>query len=212
MRTLDRLKRINRNLEIERRKKKYIYHDQLGFLIKTVQPRPTASSLEIQPKNVDESQIIDSSAEPAMQYVELSSNRTKKKTKNVEDKFMEYLEEATKQKSQIQNVIQEKDEHEKFFDSLLSIVRQFDDDQSLMFRAEVINVVQKIKNGSTYSLVQYQQPRPMQHFYESPRTYYNYNLPSSAPSFSSSSSSPQVFYQPDTITDDQTFANGPNMS
>jgi len=40
-----------------------------------------------------------------------------------------------------QNVIQEKDEHEKFLDSLLSIVRQFDDDQSLMFRAEVINVV-----------------------------------------------------------------------
>lgn len=118
---------------------------------------------------------------------------------------MEYLEEATKQKSQSQNAIQEKDEHEKFFDSLLSIVRQFDDDQSLMFRAEVINVVQKIKNGSTYSSVKYQQPRPMQHFYESPRTtYYNYNLPSSAPSFSSSSSSPKVFYQPDTITDDQT--------
>ncbi|KAL4104425.1 hypothetical protein QTP88_019726 [Uroleucon formosanum] len=94
----------------------------------------------------------------------------------------------------------------------LSVVRQFDDDQSLMFRAEVINVVQKIKNGSTYSSVQYQQPRPMQHYYESPRTYYNYNLPSSAPSFSSSSSSPQVFYQPDTITDEQTFTNGPNMS
>lgn len=69
MRTLDRLKRINRNLEIERRKKKYIYHDQLGFLIKTIQPRPTTSSLEIQPENVDDSQIIDSSAEPPMQHV-----------------------------------------------------------------------------------------------------------------------------------------------
>lgn len=58
---------------------------------------------------------------------------------------MEYLEETTKQKSQ--SHIQEKDEHEKFFDSLLPIVRQFDEDQSLTFRAEVIQVIQKIKCG-----------------------------------------------------------------
>lgn len=49
---------------------------------------------------------------------------------------MEYLEEAKKQKSQSQ--IQEKDEHEKFFDSLLSIVRQFNDDQSLMLKQKLL--------------------------------------------------------------------------
>lgn len=56
---------------------------------------------------------------------------------------MEYLKETTKQKSQ--SHIQEKDEHEQFFDSLLSVVRQFDEDQSLTFRAEVIKVIQKNK-------------------------------------------------------------------
>lgn len=52
---------------------------------------------------------------------------------------MEYLEETTKQKSQ--SYIQEKDEHKKCFDLLLSIVRPFDGDQSLTFRAEVIQVI-----------------------------------------------------------------------
>lgn len=119
---------------------------------------------------------------------------------------MEYLEEATKQKSQ--SHIQEKDGHENFFDSLLPIVRQFNDDQSLMFRAEVIKIVQKIKNGPTHSSVQHQQPRPLQHFYESPYTYYN--SPSNASSFISSSPSPQLVYQPNIIADDQTFTNSPN--
>lgn len=178
----------------------------MGFLIKTIQPRQTASSLNIQPLSADESQIHDSSVELPVQHVELRPNQTKKKTKNVEDKFMEYLEEATKQKSQ--SHVQEKDEHEKFFDSLLSIVRQFNDDQSLMFRAEVIKVVQKIKGGPTHS---HQQPRPLQHYYEPPYTYYN--LPSNAPSsFGSSSPSPQLVYQPNITADDQTFTNGPNMS
>lgn len=83
---------------------------------------------------------------------------------------MEYLEEITKQKSQ--SHIQEKDEHETFFDSLLSIVRQFDEDQSLTC-------------GPTYSSVQYQQPGPHQR-YELPRYFQptqNFNLPSSAPFF-----------------------------
>lgn len=144
-----------------------------------------------------------------MQHVELRPTKTTKKTKNVEDKFIEYLEEATKQKNQ--SHIQEKDEHQKFFDSLLSIVRKFKDDQSLMFRAKVIKVVQKIKDRPTQSSVQHQQPRPLQHFHESPYNYYN--LPSKAPSsFSSSSSSPQLVYQPNIIADDQTFAHSPNMS
>lgn len=121
---------------------------------------------------------------------------------------MEYLEDATKQRSQ--SHIQEKDEHEKFFDSLLSIVRQFNDDQSLMFRAEVIKIVQKIKNGLTHSSVEHQQPRPLQYFNESPYTYYNYNSPANASSsFISFSPSPQIVYQPNIIADDQT-SNSPN--
>lgn len=185
----------------------------MGFLVKTVQPRPTTSSLPIQQEAFDESQVLDSSVEVPVQHTDVHQNRTKKKAKTVEDKFMEYLEVTTKQKSQ--SHLPEKDEHEKFFDSLLSIVRQFDEDQSLMFRAEVIKLIQKVKRGSTYSSIEYQQPRS-QHHYESSRYYHpvqNYHLPSSAPSPSSSSSpSPQVLYQPNTNIDDQTFTNGPYIS
>lgn len=99
MRTFDQLKKISLNLgigRIRKEKKNYVYHDQLGFLIKTIQPRQTTSSLHIQPQTADKSLIHDSSVELPAQHVELRPNQTKKNTKNVEDKFMEYLEELMK--------------------------------------------------------------------------------------------------------------------
>jgi len=54
----------------------------------------------------------------------------------------------------------EKDEHEKFFDSMLSVVRHFDIDQTLAFRAEMINVIQKVQRGT----IQFQQP-PYEQFH-----------------------------------------------
>lgn len=59
----------------KRRKKNYVYHDQLGFLIKTIQPRQTTSSLHIQPQTADKSLIHDSSIELPAQHIELRPNQ-----------------------------------------------------------------------------------------------------------------------------------------
>lgn len=86
---------------------------------------------------------------------------------------MEYLEEITKQnKDQKMNNSNpvEKDEHEKLFDSMLSVVRQFDVDQTLAFRAEMINVIQKIKRGTMYPTAQFQPPQ-----HEQISNYYRYH-------------------------------------
>jgi len=66
MRTFDQLKKISVNLgmgQIRKEKKNYVYHDQLGFLIKTIQPRQTISSLHIHSQTADKSLIYDSSDE-----------------------------------------------------------------------------------------------------------------------------------------------------
>jgi len=104
---------------------------------------------------------------------------------------MEYLEESTRQKSQ--NVTLGKDEHEKFFDSLLSVVRQFDVDQTLAFRAEMINVIQRIKYGTIYNtFMQYQQPHAAYPTYQHYQNNYH-GMTQSSPSPAASTSS-QVQY------------------
>lgn len=45
---------------------------------------------------------------------------------------------------------------------MLSVVRQFDVDQTLAFRAEMINVIQKIKRGRRYPTNQFQPPQDEQ--------------------------------------------------
>lgn len=62
----------------KKRKKNYVYHNQLGFFIKTIEPRQTTSSLPIQSETVNESQVLDSSVELPVQHVELRPNQTNK--------------------------------------------------------------------------------------------------------------------------------------
>lgn len=165
---------------VKRRKKNYIYHDQLQFLAKTIIPKETISSIHEQHcEEIEELQTSNSEIKLPAQVQnneELKKNQ-KKKSKTVEDTFIEYLEEVTKQ-NKVQCNLVEKDEHEKFFDSMLSVVRQFDVDQTLAFRGEIINIIQKIKLGTNYSTVEYQQPQ-----YESFPNYYRYHhgTPQSSP-------------------------------
>lgn len=160
----------------KKRKKNYIYHDQMQFLTKTIIPRKTISSIPDQDseENVELQPSTSEINLPAqVQNNEELEKKPKKKPKNVEDTFMEYLEEMTKQnKDQKMNNSNpvEKDEHEKFFDSMLSVVREFDVDQTLAFRAEMINVIQKIKRGTMYPTVQFQPPQ-----YEQIPNYYRYH-------------------------------------
>lgn len=131
----------------------------MQFLTKTITLRETISSIpkqhseenvELQPST---SKINLPAAE--IQNNEVLKKKQKKKSRNVEDTFMEYLKEVhIKKKDECIPVI--KDEHENFFDSMLLVVRQFSIDQTLAFRAEMINVIQKIKCGTIYSTDQFQ--------------------------------------------------------
>lgn len=69
--------------------------------------------------------------------------KTKQKESDVEKKFLEYLDVQT-QKG-INN--DKQDQHQEFFNSLLPIVRKFNDDQTLLFRSEVIKIAQTIIKG-----------------------------------------------------------------
>lgn len=46
------------------------------------------------------------------------------------------------------------DQHQELFNFLLSIVRKFNDDQTLVFRTVIIKVAQAIKKGQSSSLPQ----------------------------------------------------------
>ena len=74
--------------------------------------------------------------------------QSKQKESIVEKKFLEYLEVQTQKRINDDK----QDQHQEFFNSLLPIVRKFNDDQTLLFRSEVIKIAQTIKRGQSSSL------------------------------------------------------------
>lgn len=66
---------------------------------------------------------------------------------SLEETFRAYLEETGGKKRQTTANGAEKDEPEKFSESLLSVVRGFDGDQTLAFRAETISSIRRIKRA-----------------------------------------------------------------
>ncbi|CAI6356043.1 unnamed protein product [Macrosiphum euphorbiae] len=144
----------------------------MQFLTKTIIPRQTISSITKQ-HSEESAELQPSTSEINLPSAEIQNNnefkkQQKKRSRNVEDTFMKYLEEATKNRKDQCNVV--KDEHENFFDSMLPVVRQFSVDQTLAFRAEMINVIQKIKRGTMYPTDQFQQSQ-----YEQFPNYYRFH-------------------------------------
>lgn len=190
----------------KKRKKNYIYHDQMQFLTKTIIPRETISSIPKQ-HSEENDELQPSTSKINLPTAEIQNNdelkkKQKKKSRNVENTFMEYLEEVTKKKKDECSPVV-KDEHENFFDSMLPVVRQFSVDQTLAFRAEMINVIQKIKRGTIYSTDQFQQPQYEQ-FPNYYRLYHGISQPhgTTSPAMSQMSNSssistlpPQVQYE-----------------
>lgn len=84
---------------------------------------------------------------------------------------------------------------------MLPVVRQFSVDQTLAFRAEMINIIQKIKRGTIYSTDQFQQPQYEQ-FPNNYRLYHGIPHGTTSPAMSQMSNSssistlpPQVQYE-----------------
>ncbi|KAF6198032.1 hypothetical protein GE061_007777 [Apolygus lucorum] len=64
-------------------------------------------------------------------------NQKKKKKSDLDSSLLAYMREPID--------VQPPDDHESFFESLLPIVRKFNDDQTLEFRTEVLNLASKIR-------------------------------------------------------------------
>lgn len=101
---------------------------------------------------------------------------SKQKKSNIEKKFLEYLEVQTQKRINVDK----QDQHQELFNSLLLIVRKFNDDQTLLFRSEVIKIAQTIiKGGQSSSLPEKIKPNisftPFQHqpyFHQPPFSQY----------------------------------------
>lgn len=126
----------------------------MRFLINTITPRKTSSSINLDNTEVDvqetEIQPSEIEAEPRSTSQNIQSNKTnqnKQKETNLEKKFMQYLD------AQTQKEIFDKkpDEHQHFFHSLLPIIRKFNDNESLLFRTEVLRIAQTIKQNQISS-------------------------------------------------------------
>ncbi|KAF2882801.1 hypothetical protein ILUMI_23313 [Ignelater luminosus] len=145
-----------------KRRRTYTYGDQLSFLAKVTTPNNTSSTLHNVPLMINNDEVIvegtqnvttqdDRKEENATATSTTSANdeerknSRKRKRSSVEDKFIQYLEVYTK-------VEEATDEHEDFFKSLLPTVRKFNEDQAMEFRAEVIQIMQKIRRGNPVPL------------------------------------------------------------
>lgn len=120
----------------------------MRFLINSVTPRTTSSSINLNNTEIDvqEPEIQSSDIEPDLCSTShnIESNKrkqNKQKETDLEKKFMQYLDAQTQKE-----IVDDKpDEHQHFFQSLLPIVRKFNDDETLIFRTEVLRIAQTIK-------------------------------------------------------------------
>jgi len=162
VRSYKQFKRNERSGSGANKSKKYIYHEQLRFLEKVVDKRPTISSLskenDISEEENDRS-IIDefcdaveneNTAEETVSIKfnsksSMSSKTTlpkakKKKTDDFEDRILNIIE--TQETPREQNVI---NPHMSFFESILPSIKHFNEDETFDFRIGVMNLIKSIK-------------------------------------------------------------------
>lgn len=143
----------------EARKKKYIYHDNLTFLLKVVQSDDTQSSLDDSQYD-EQSQITESQTEEeeeeaaADKTTQVQSCKITAKAKDTYNppKRARLQEEVDRR---ILTALEKPpDEDEAFFVSITPTVRKMTDEEKLEFRMEVLQVIQRIQKRKNF------QPRP----------------------------------------------------
>ncbi|KAL4103930.1 hypothetical protein QTP88_019247 [Uroleucon formosanum] len=162
VRSYKQFKRNERSGSGANKFKIYIYHEQLRFLEKVVDKRPTISSLSKENDISEEENgrsIIDkfcdaieneNTAEETVSIKfnsksPMSSKTTLPKTKNkktddFEDRILNIIE--TQETPREQNVI---NPHMSFFESILPSIKHFNEDETFDFRISVMNLIKSIK-------------------------------------------------------------------
>lgn len=128
-------------------KKKYVYSDNLQFLLKTVTPDETDSSIPTQPDSEDrpESQQsstshLDQSFPSTSKSTQESKKRTGTKRLNTVDAEILKAIQATPAESDLV------DDDRAFMMSLLPTVKKLNDDDKFEFRIEVMQLLRSFKN------------------------------------------------------------------
>ncbi|XP_074033879.1 uncharacterized protein [Leptinotarsa decemlineata] len=160
----------------------YIYEEQLRFLKKNREMRPTESTIEDDndgsTEDHDELNIIlnanenaETAEETSLEHTATSESQTpsainrKRKKTNIEDKLSQFID--TTLKKQTENDRKEPDEDGAFFTSLIPAVRLLTNDEKIQFRIEVSQLLQRFKNNSTtytgtHGTMQYMNPPSFQ--------------------------------------------------
>ncbi|KZC14931.1 hypothetical protein WN55_07886 [Dufourea novaeangliae] len=146
------LRKQDENIKLGSATKKiwrYVYEDQLAFLKKCREPRPTSSSTEMEGARVktDSEQSTDNELEITEANVadnESTDNfkhqpRKKLKRINLNEKFVDVLE------SKRWN---DDDEDMAFYRSTLPMIKTFTTDEKVQFRIKVMELIQDIRKPS----------------------------------------------------------------
>ncbi|XP_072377644.1 uncharacterized protein [Diabrotica undecimpunctata] len=131
------------------RRRQYLYEKELSFLY------GTNSGESSQANSGESSQITDQDQSEGLQssiptnYHQVGVNK-KSNLLPTEQSHIEYLSVPAEYQKQ-----PEIDEDTSFFNSVLPLVKQFDIDQKLDFRSEVLNIIKKIRQSRNNSISEY---------------------------------------------------------
>ncbi|CAG9763646.1 unnamed protein product [Ceutorhynchus assimilis] len=195
---------------------KYIYYENLRFLEKTMELNSTEANFTEATQQSDDqnsNQDADDHSDKEIDEKEFQAERLQplfdkkraSKKNALEESLVTFLKKSE---------VPIHDEDKSFLDSLLPTLRNFNQDQKLQFRIEVLNLMVKIKNfSSAQPAAMVTQPYPSNNYYQrstssassaftprpmiSPGT--SYDIISSPPSNSSTSSQlpDQFIYNPE---------------
>lgn len=141
------------------RKTKYLYHDNLTFLLKVVQPYETQSSLD-DSQNVQQSQVTETELEKEAVTDEM---QVQSHVRQVDSRDSAIARGKERQNAPKRRRLQEDvdkrllqalqnppDEDEAFFISITPMVQKMTDEEKLEFRMSVLKLIQNINRQKRY--------------------------------------------------------------
>jgi hypothetical protein len=169
IRSLKKQAECNKSGSGRKRVQRYIFEEQLSFLKKNRELRPTTSSIQLESneEDLDATQLSDNINVVDESLIDDNINNTnnaektistpppiKKKKINLEEKLALFLDSRQKQSNEPNQDTD--DEDLNFYKSTLPLVKTFNMDQKMQFRIQLMQLLQRIK--LTHNAPPYFQP------------------------------------------------------
>jgi len=155
VRSLKKQKECNKSGSDRKKIQRYIFEEQLSFLKKNREHRPTASSIQsnLNEEDADATQLSDDMAiadesltgdhSNTAEKTVLTPPPTKKKKINLEEKLALFLD--SRQQSSYEPNRDTDDEDLNFYKSTLPLVKTLNMEQKMQFRIQIMQLLQRIK-------------------------------------------------------------------